>query len=55
MGKLVRLQLRNILHSKVFYVCLVFTAILTPILGLIAYRELNLEGDLTVCAQIIVF
>jgi len=53
MGRLIRLQLRNILHSKVFYVCLVFTAILTPILGLIAYRELNLEGDLTVCAQII--
>ena len=52
MGRLIRLQLRNILHSKVFYVCLVFTAILTPILGLIAYKELNLEGDLTVCSQI---
>ena len=36
MNRLVKLQLRNIFHSKFFYVCLILTVLLNPVMSLIS-------------------
>ena len=41
MHKLLKMQLRNIFHSKLFYVCLGITLLLSPILSLVAQVALN--------------
>ena len=36
MNKLIKLQLRNIFHSKFFYVCLILTILLNPVMSMIS-------------------
>ena len=42
MHKLLKMQLRNIFHSKLFYVCLGITLLLSPVLSLVA--DVALKG-----------
>ena len=56
MNKLIKLQLRNLFHNKLFYVCLGLTLLLSPILSFIFYMtKISPTSNYQVFPQIIDF
>lgn len=55
MKKLIKLQLRNVFHQKLFYVCLGLILLLTPIISLISSFFFKDLGDFRVLPQIMNF